>query len=189
MIAYRATEPSQRLDRVGYQEQAHGLQHAGAEHAQRGEPSRITPAAEIARRLGGQRNECRGAASRDEAQRAKRSARSIPEKGGYERGQRRLVDVAPGETAAANDEIELVTEHAVAPVDPQVQHQRRYTQRQGRIGGQRGKASSRLHGEEWSGRRQQCQSGGWVDPSVVERAPDDDALDPPRESAPTPWRA
>ncbi len=122
--AERDREPGERLQPIRREQYAEDLQRAAAENREPREPAGVEAAAEQARRMRGERDRRRAGDRRDEPQAAQRVERFVRGPGD-ERRQRRLVGVAPGRMATADDEIELVAEIAVRAVDPEMQRERR----------------------------------------------------------------
>jgi hypothetical protein len=115
-----AAEPDQRLHHVGREQQSVGEEDAAEEHGNSTEPLREASAAEEPRQLGGQADRRRHAEGRDEPERQKRRAEERIGAARDQRHERRLVDIAERRVLAANDEIQLVAEDAIAVVDGEV---------------------------------------------------------------------
>ena len=105
-------EPRQRLQRVGRRRRRPERQRAAGEHGEAREPAGVKPppsrraADAVSATVAAQAS---AGTSRETAQRVECSVRGR----GDQRHQRRLVGIAPGRMASADDEIELVAEIAI----------------------------------------------------------------------------
>ncbi len=124
--------PGQGIQRRGVERGDDAHQHRSDSHSEAGACGREPVAAQQTREPHAEPAQRAGGQCRRQAQHPRAVAQGV-KRGGQQRHHRRLIGVAEGRMAAANDEIELVAEDVVTPGEQGVQAKGQNADAQGQV--------------------------------------------------------